>query len=106
MYVDDLILTGNDPTRITHLIHAIHGKFALKDLGLLNFFLGIQVTYVPCGLHLSQSKYIHDMLVKLKLEHINPYASPSSLGNLCLYRMVHCWLILFLIGVQLGHYST
>jgi hypothetical protein len=36
--------------------------FALKDLGPLHFFLGIQVTQAADGLHLSQEKYAQDLL--------------------------------------------
>ena len=41
IYVDDILLTGNDSQLITHLISTLHSQFALKDLGDLHLFLGI-----------------------------------------------------------------
>jgi len=58
VYVDDLILTGSSLDAIDELIHNLSRDFPMKDLGELNFFLGISVARVPEGLHLSQSRYI------------------------------------------------
>ena len=35
IYVDDIIITGNDPQAVTHLIHELGLEFSLKDLGPL-----------------------------------------------------------------------
>lgn len=50
MYVADIILTGNVPTFICHLISHINLEFAIKDLGQLNYFLGLEVTYTDDGI--------------------------------------------------------
>ena len=44
LYVDDIIVTGNDSTQIHNLITALGQVFELKDLGPLTYFLGIQIT--------------------------------------------------------------
>jgi Reverse transcriptase (RNA-dependent DNA polymerase) len=54
VYVDDIILTGNSPAALQSLITALNSEFSLKDLGTLNFFLGIEITTSPTSLHLSQ----------------------------------------------------
>lgn len=41
VYVNDIILTGDDSNYLRELTSLLHTKFALKDLGDLNFFLGI-----------------------------------------------------------------
>lgn len=46
VYVDDLIITGNNESQVAQL----GSKFAMKDLGSLSFFLGIEVTYTQSGL--------------------------------------------------------
>ena len=43
LYVDDLILTGNDPKLITHVKSSLKKFFEMLDLGNLHYFLGIQV---------------------------------------------------------------
>lgn len=53
VYVDDILITGNYPQVITSLIADLNNAFALKDLGELKCFIGIQVTKTSLGLHLS-----------------------------------------------------
>ena len=57
LYVDDIIVTGNNSSQIASLIAALGTVFELKDLGDLHYFLGIQITPIPHGLLLSQTKY-------------------------------------------------
>jgi hypothetical protein len=64
IYVDDIIVTGNNLSAINNLIHKLKLEFAMKDLGPLHFFLGIHVTRSISGLHLSQLKYIAELLEK------------------------------------------
>lgn len=81
VYVDDVILTGNNPSLLKNLIVVLGQKFALKDLGPLNFFLGIEVTRTPSGLILSQSKYIDDLLKRLNLTSLKLAPTPLVLGK-------------------------
>lgn len=63
VYVDDIIVTASNSHHITTLISSLHNRFALKDLGHLHYFLGIQVAKTSAGgLLLTQSKYISDLL--------------------------------------------
>ena len=50
--------------------------FSLKDLGDLDYFLGIEVLHHNDGsLTLTQYKYLRDLLAKAKMEEANPIAS-------------------------------
>jgi len=53
IYVDDIIITSSNTTTISQLISALHSSFALKDLGPLHYFLGVEATWHEDGLHLS-----------------------------------------------------
>lgn len=54
IYVDDIIITGNDPTSIKSLMGVLHEKFHIKDLGDLKYFLGIEVSRSKRKIVISQ----------------------------------------------------
>ena len=62
MYVDDIIVTGNDVDEIRNLKRHLTSNFDIKSLGQLTYFLGIEVAYSKSGIVLSQHKYILDLL--------------------------------------------
>lgn len=64
VYVDDLIITGNSESFITAFIDLLGKQFAMKDLGTLSYFLGMEVHYKEHGLVLSQTKYAKELLQK------------------------------------------
>ena len=67
VYVDDVIITGNNPDRIQSIISHLSTRFALKDLGSLSYFLRIKIRCFPEGIFLSQAKYTRDLLTKAVL---------------------------------------
>ncbi|PKU72953.1 Retrovirus-related Pol polyprotein from transposon TNT 1-94 [Dendrobium catenatum] len=62
IYVDDLLVTGNDQTLIQTLLTDIRSTFALKNLGEISLFLGIQVSKTSQGYFLSQTHYASKLL--------------------------------------------
>ena len=55
LYVDHLIFTGNDKTLIGEFKEAMKNEFEMTNLGLLEFFLGIEVKQIHDGIfHLSR----------------------------------------------------
>ncbi|KAK4276114.1 hypothetical protein QN277_019103 [Acacia crassicarpa] len=82
VYVDDIILTGTSAVAISALISALHDQFALKDLGPLTYFLGIEVKRLHDGsLFLSQAKYIRGVLAKAGFTKARPDPTPMSSGT-------------------------
>ena len=67
VYVDDIIITGNDMTSISSLKSFLHGQFHTKDLGMLKYFLSVEVMRTKRGIFLSQRKYVSDLLFVLRL---------------------------------------
>ena len=57
LYVDDMIITGDDMQGIQDLKHFLGRQFEMKDLGALNYFLGVEVSSSIDGYYLTQAKY-------------------------------------------------
>jgi len=57
MYVDDIILAGNDKEEIDRIKQALTKTFKIKDLGDLRYFLGLDVAKSKKGIMMNQSKY-------------------------------------------------
>ena len=76
LYVDDIIIIGNNSTHISSLITTLSTIFELKDLGSLHYFLGIQITRSQFGLTLTQSKYASDILHRFHMESSKPTKTP------------------------------
>lgn len=78
VYVDDIVITGSNNSLIQDLIHRLNAQFSLKDLEELYYFLGLHVTRIGKSLHLNQSKYIQDLLVRSSMSDAKPLSSPMS----------------------------
>ncbi|GKU96386.1 hypothetical protein SLEP1_g9627 [Rubroshorea leprosula] len=70
---------GDNSKFLELFISQLGQEFAIKDLGCLNFFLGIEVHYTSLGLILSQSKYALDILSKAQMEGCNSISTPMAL---------------------------
>ena len=55
-------------------------KFEMIDLGLLHYFLGLQVLQTNEGIFLSQSKYVGDLLRLFHMDDCKPTPSPFQSG--------------------------
>ncbi|KAJ0546332.1 putative RNA-directed DNA polymerase [Helianthus annuus] len=62
IYVDDVIIVGDNLNKIQETKVFLDMKFSIKDLGPLKFFLGIEVARIKEGMVLSQRKYTLDIL--------------------------------------------
>lgn len=61
IYVDDIIIVSSSTGATDRLLLQLKDEFAVKDLGELIYFLGIEVNTTKKGLILSQHKYILDL---------------------------------------------
>ena len=78
LYVDDIIVTGSSDGIVESFIRAIGRGFDIKDMGSLHYFLGLQVSSSPAGLHINQLKYAHDILKKHDLLLSQPMSTPLA----------------------------
>jgi hypothetical protein len=78
IYVDDIIITGNDNKAIEALKSSLRTKFRIKDLGQLRYFLGVEVARSADGISISQRKYTLDILNEAGLLGAKPLSTPME----------------------------
>ncbi|CAM8922319.1 unnamed protein product [Rhodiola kirilowii] len=76
VYVDDLILTGDDMEEICLTKGNLSVRFQMKELGELKHFLGLEVETTKEGIFLCQEKYAKDLLTKYGMMESKPIATP------------------------------
>nr|XP_009791009.1 PREDICTED: uncharacterized protein LOC104238371 [Nicotiana sylvestris] len=72
IYVDDLLVTGNNPKLIQSARENLQKKFKMKDLGELRFFLGIEFPRNKAGILMNQRKYALDLITDSGLGGARP----------------------------------
>ena len=98
LYVDDMIITGDDLNGIQELKDFLSQEFEMKDLGHLSYFLGLEITHSTDGLYITQVKYTSKLLSRAGLTddktvdtlvELNAHLTPLGgklLSNPSLYR--------------------
>ncbi|XP_021734151.1 uncharacterized protein LOC110700876 [Chenopodium quinoa] len=76
VYVDDLLITGDDDYYITVLKQQLDIEFTTKDLGEMRYFLGLEVSKTSKGTLLNQRKYVFDVLDYTGLSNCTPATAP------------------------------
>jgi hypothetical protein len=76
VYVDDIVITGDDDAGIRDLKLHLTREFEVKDLGQLRYFLGVEVSRSSKGIYLSQRKYILDLLSEVGMLGCRPALTP------------------------------
>lgn len=71
-------MTGNTVSGIKKILHLLNERFSVKDDEDLNYFLGLEVHRTKQGLHLSQRKYILDLLHKYDMLNAKPVLTPMA----------------------------
>lgn len=84
LYVDDIIVTGNNASLLETFLGCLNREFRMKDMGDVHYFLGIQVHHTTYGLLLTQTKYAQDLLVSAGMQDCAPMPTPlpMKLDNL------------------------
>jgi len=80
LYVDDLIFTGNDSVMFTEFKKSMMDEFDMTDIGLMHYFLGIEVVQSTSGIFMSQKKYVREILNRFRMQDCNPTSTPMEFG--------------------------
>nr|XP_017187364.2 uncharacterized protein LOC108173209 [Malus domestica] len=78
IYVDDLIVTGDNMSEISALKQYLNHKFAIKDLGILKYFIGIEIAHSHKGCFLNQRKCVIDLLREANMTDCKPTSTPLN----------------------------
>jgi histone deacetylase 1/2 len=78
IYVHDIVVVSSSDSAVDALLHDLGMAFALKDLGELHFFLGIEVKKVSDGIILSQEKYAKELIARVNMTGCKPVDTPLS----------------------------
>jgi hypothetical protein len=103
LYVDDMIITGDDSEYIAFFKAHLHEQFLMTDLGPLCYFLGIEVSSTSDGFYISQENQISLLVLLLVMSTLLRllWSSMSSFALL----MVTLFLIRRAIAILLGALS-
>lgn len=76
LYVDDMLITGNGSEAQKRFLKEINSEFRMKDLGQMEYFLGIQAKFSESGLFLSQERYALDLLNSAGMSQCSEVSTP------------------------------
>jgi hypothetical protein len=81
LYIDDMIITGDDVQGIQDLKRFLGQHFKMKDLGPLSYFLGLEVSSSPDGYYLTQAKYTSDLISRTGITDSKIVDTPIEYNN-------------------------
>jgi hypothetical protein len=76
VYVADIIVASSTQRFTYHLVKELNQEFALKDLGDVHYFLGMEVTRMKEGLLMTQERYANDILHRVNIENYKALSTP------------------------------
>ncbi|GAA0160040.1 transmembrane signal receptor [Lithospermum erythrorhizon] len=80
LYVDDLIVTGDDEDLIKEFKASMIREFDMTDLGRMNYFLGIEVIQGSKGIFICQKQYTEAVLRRFGMFDCKPVGTPMATG--------------------------
>ena len=80
LYVNDMIITGDDLSGIQKLKDFLSQQFEMKDLGHLSYFLDLEITHSTDGLYIAQAKSTSDLFSRAGLTNSKTVDTPVELN--------------------------
>ncbi|KAG8492723.1 hypothetical protein CXB51_010438 [Gossypium anomalum] len=81
LYVDDLLVTGSKDELIEDFKKQMQDIFEMTDLGLMTYFLGMEVNQGEQGIFISQQAFALKVLNKFCMSKCKPASTPVALGE-------------------------
>ncbi|KAH9735937.1 hypothetical protein KPL71_017913 [Citrus sinensis] len=80
LYVDDLIFTGSNPSLFEEFKRVMIKEFEMTDIGLMTYYLGIEVKQKEEDIFISQESYAKEILKRFKMNDCKPISTPVECG--------------------------
>ncbi|XP_044473188.1 receptor-like protein 43 [Mangifera indica] len=80
LYVDDLIFTGNNQRLFEEFKKAMSQEFEMTNIGLMSYYLGLEVKQTQGRIFISQKSYAREILKKFNMLDCNPVSTPMECG--------------------------
>lgn len=78
VYIDEILVSGDDHKEIQALKSFLHQEFKIKDLGSFHYCLGMAIWREQNGIIISQRKYTLDLLHEFDLSYFSFASSPMD----------------------------
>ncbi|RVW37574.1 Retrovirus-related Pol polyprotein from transposon RE1 [Vitis vinifera] len=78
VYVDDLLVTGSNEKLVKEFKAEMLKVFEMTDLGLMSYFLGMEVKQDHGGVFISQKKYAKEILNKFHMDDCKRTSTPMN----------------------------
>jgi chromosome condensin MukBEF MukE localization factor len=79
--VDDLIFTGNNAKMFKDFKQAMIKEFEMMDIGLMTYYLGIEIKQEEYGIFVNQEKFIKEILKNFKMKDCAKVNTPIECGE-------------------------
>ncbi|XP_040934583.1 uncharacterized mitochondrial protein AtMg00810-like [Gossypium hirsutum] len=80
LYVDDLLVTEGDQDMLAEFKAKMMDMFEMSDLGLMSYFLGMEVRQIEGIIFLGQRTFALKVLSKFSMENCKPTSTPIAVG--------------------------
>jgi hypothetical protein len=81
IYVDDIIFGSTNDDLCKDFEKLMKSEFEMSAMGLMSFFLGLQVQQVKNGIYIHQTKYVHDILSRFKMLDCKVASTPVEVNH-------------------------
>jgi hypothetical protein len=79
--VDDIIFSGSSHTLVSRFQEMMENEFQMSMMGVLTFFLGIQIKQIKQGTFVHQTNYMKDLMKKFNMAELKPMSTPMSMAT-------------------------
>ncbi|KAG8480908.1 hypothetical protein CXB51_025463 [Gossypium anomalum] len=81
IYVDDLLVTGSKDVLVNEFKAQMQEVFDMTDLGVMTYFLGMEVNQTDRGIFISQHAFSLKILNKFSMQNCKPVSTPMAQGE-------------------------